>query len=773
MANAVAKGQVDLEVNKDKVTKDIGGLGSSLTSTFGKLGELAGGTLGGGIGAAVGKVVGAMPGGPLGAVTAGVVAGSVAIGVALFGLGKEFDTAYKSIQKQTGATGKEFEALQSSFKNVAKQTGASFDDIASAVGTVSQRTGATGKDLEALSLSMLRMSSITGKDLGSVLESTTKLFNNFQIPVEQMPAAMDKLYLASAKTGVGVDQLSASAQQFGPTLRQLGFGFDESVAMLASFDKAGVNTSKVMGGMTIGVANLAAKGEKDIPGAFAKAVDAISKAQDPTEAMGIAIETFGKRAGPQLAEAVRGGALSIDDLTAQLGNAEGALGKTAKETATFEGKMSKFKNQMKVAFEPAAMGLFDAITDALMAVTPLLTKFAEITAGVIRFLTQNRVVFITVAAAMAAMGIVIAILTIKAILATTAFGALAVAVIAATWPFVLIIAGIAALVIGFTLLYTKVDWFRSAVQAVWNFIKSNWPLLVAILLLPIAPLLAVVAVAFKFRDQIGSVVSAVIGFFKSLPGAAASALGSVLSWFASLPGKVLGAIAGFGGMLIGWIVGAIGALVGALTGAGAAVFSFFAGMPGRIVGSLGSLAGSLGGIASSAIGAFVRAITGGAGEVFSFFSGLPGRIVSALGNVGSLLTSAGKEIVMGLARGITGAVGAVTDAIGGVVSKVKSFLPFSPAKVGPLSGRGDPFYSGRSIAGSLARGIAASTGVVSEAAALLAGAAVIGGHADYSADGALGGGNGATYQLVMNVSQADVSQMQSGFRRLELLGGVA
>lgn len=45
---------------------------------------------------------------------------------------------------------------------------------------------------------------------------------------------------------------------------------------------------------------------------------------------------------------------------------------------------------------------------------------------------------------------------------------------------------------------------------------------------------------------------------------------------------------------------------------------------------------------------------------------------------------AGKNIVTSIADGIKNAVGVVTDAIGDVVGKVRDFLPFSPAKEGPL-----------------------------------------------------------------------------------------
>jgi uncharacterized membrane-anchored protein YhcB (DUF1043 family) len=59
-------------------------------------------------------------------------------------------------------------------------------------------------------------------------------------------------------------------------------------------------------------------------------------------------------------------------------------------------------------------------------------------------------------------------------------------------PIGLIIAAVAALVAGFVLLYTKVDWFRAAVDAavsailgalqwLWDWVSTNWPLLLAIL----------------------------------------------------------------------------------------------------------------------------------------------------------------------------------------------------------------------------------------------------------------------------------------------------
>jgi len=45
---------------------------------------------------------------------------------------------------------------------------------------------------------------------------------------------------------------------------------------------------------------------------------------------------------------------------------------------------------------------------------------------------------------------------------------------------------------------------------------------------------------------------------------------------------------------------------------------------------------------------------------------------------------AGRNIVTSIANGIRSAIGTVTSAISNVVGRVRNFLPFSPAKEGPL-----------------------------------------------------------------------------------------
>ena len=62
-----------------------------------------------------------------------------------------------------------------------------------------------------------------------------------------------------------------------------------------------------------------------------------------------------------------------------------------------------------------------------------------------------------------------------------------------------------------------------------------------------------------------------------------------------------------------------------------------------------------------------------------------GNIGEFLGKMKDTFLEAGKGFIDALVKGIKDAAGGVTDAVKDIAKKVRDFLPFSPAKVGPLS----------------------------------------------------------------------------------------
>ena len=76
----------------------------------------------------------------------------------------------------------------------------------------------------------------------------------------------------------------------------------------------------------------------------------------------------------------------------------------------------------------------------------------------------------------------------------------------------------------------------------------------------------------------------------------------------------------------------------------------------------------------------------------------------------SRFKDAGRRIVTSIADGIRGAISKVTDAIGSVTQKVRNFLPFSPAKEGPLKD-----LDKLNFGGTISMGIEAGTDDVQKA----------------------------------------------------------
>ena len=129
--------------------------------------------------------------------------------------------------------------------------------------------------------------------------------------------------------------------------------------------------------------------------------------------------------------------------------------------------------------------------------------------------------------------------------------------------------------------------------------------------------------------------------------------------------------------------------------------------------------------ASNAFSSLVSSVTGFIGNLVSTVAALPGKILSALGNLGSLLVNAGKSLIDGFTNGIKNAFSSAVNAVKNGVQRVRNFFPFSPAKEGPLSGRGYTTHSGEAMVSDFAKAMRRQASAVRNAAGDIATAAFI------------------------------------------------
>jgi len=328
---------INLEPDLDGFFTQIDSALAPLTGKFGKFGTAAAAGLAG-VGVAAGAAV-----------------------VALYKIGESFDDAYDTIRVQTGATGKELEGLEGAFKNVVSQVPTDFDSAATAVGSLNSRLGLTGKPLQSLSKQMLELSRITETDLETNIESVTRVFGDWGVKTREQGPALDMLFRASQETGVGVSRLSDVMTKFGSPLRQLGFTFAETAGLVGKFEKEGVNTELVLGSMRIALGKMATEGVKDPAKALEMLTRNIKNAGSAGEANKLALETFGARAGPDMAAAIREGRFELGDLFDVIKNGDSTVMKAGRQTMDFTEQWTLFKNRAMVALEPIAIRVFDAL----------------------------------------------------------------------------------------------------------------------------------------------------------------------------------------------------------------------------------------------------------------------------------------------------------------------------------------------------------------------------------------------------------------------------
>lgn len=462
------------------IKPDMSQFSGALTSGMGNLSGLAK-SLGGNMGKLLG--VGAV----------------VGVGAELVHLGDQFKTAYNTIQTGTGATGKELDKLKTSFKNVAGSGLASFTDVATAITGVKQRLDLTGKPLEDVSTKFTQLARFTGTDLKTSIASVSDVLKGFNIPAADTGKAMDKLYRATQATGVPLESLTASVKKFRVPLQEMGFGFDQSLALVGKFGKEGLNTDKVMASMSIGLAKMAKAGE-DPKTAFNRLTGEIKGATDVTEANSLAIKVFGARAGPQLADAIRSGKFEIGDLTKTIASGSSTLKKSAEETKTWGGSWKITMNMLKVELEPLASFLtgvlnlaFRAFGAALAAVFKAIEQIGA-SRGFKDWMSQiadiAHEVWVNVKAFadIFMVGFTSGSRNLTGLMGTIAqFGETVRGVvdwIRGNWQPVLAGVGLAALAlvaplvavgVGLVALYHKFQGFRDVVQSVVDWVVANWP----------------------------------------------------------------------------------------------------------------------------------------------------------------------------------------------------------------------------------------------------------------------------------------------------------
>jgi len=132
----------------------------------------------------------------------------------------------------------------------------------------------------------------------------------------------------------------------------------------------------------------------------------------------------------------------------------------------------------------------------------------------------------------------------------------------------------------------------------------------------------------------------------------------------------------------------------------------------RIVGWISRFFDMVGGWILGAVNAVKRWASEVGKAIASFMvkmSEIPGRIRKFFDNFGGLLVNSGKALINGLINGIKQKLQELWNLLGSIAGRIGGFFGLSPAKEGPLSGRGYIKFRGQHLMQDLLKGIQSET----------------------------------------------------------------
>ena len=380
---------------------------------------------------------------------------------------RQVDEGMDTIVTKTGATGDSLKEMQDIASNIATTIPTDFSKAGEAVGEVNTQFGLTGDALKDVSVEMIKFAEINGTDITNSTISASKALEAYELSTSDLAKVLDSTTYTAQSTGVSVDDLMKKAIEGAPQIKMLGLSFEEGVALLGQFETSGVDASSALSGLTKAAGSYAKQG-KTLKEGLVETIDKIKNTTSETEAMGLAMEIFGAKKAPQMIDAIKRGSFDFQSFAESAEYSVGAVSKTFEATLDPIDKFKTAQNSVTLAMSELGAAIAETLAPIFEVLGNMVKDIAEWFSGLPGPVKEFIVILggvVTVA------GILVPIfLTLQAaaVALETSIGAM----IAAAAPIIgiaaLIVAAIAAVIIGIKYLWDTNEGFRDAVMTVWN-----------------------------------------------------------------------------------------------------------------------------------------------------------------------------------------------------------------------------------------------------------------------------------------------------------------
>ena len=563
--------------------------------------------------------------------------------------GKKAGAGWKGLAKWAGGAAAIYGATR-----FVKSAVSATEDLAKATITVSRTTG---------------MDTETSSEWAALMKERGVSTKQFQTSLVKLSKTMESSRSGTVKENstvkalrAQIDAVSAAGGKKAPAelaklSKAIATAEGAGAKARSTLDKLGVSSADVAKGNTANV--------------LYKVADALERLHNPAQRAALMQQLFG-RSGQALLPILMKGRAGVRKLLEEqkaAGNYISGKGlKSAKD-------LIKQQRALETAFAGVKVQLGQALLPVLVQVGKILVRFMTF----IRPLTKNATLFKIAIGLLAVAFVAYKIAMIAATIATTVFDTAAAPVVGIVLG---IIAAVALLAFGIYELWKHCKTFRDIVHAVWGWLKSNWPKLLAIIRDPVKAALELIVKAFGvaraaavavydwvktnwpylvavLAGPVGIAAVVIAKHFDAIKAAA----GAALAWVKSTAAAVFGWLSRTAGAVSSTVSAAFtaaGATVGAAFGAiKAAALAVFGWIRANWPLLLGALAGPF--------GLAVAVIATHFGTIKSAAAGVLSAVRSTFSSIGSAISSP-----------IVGAVAAIRQAIDNLVGYVSSI----PDKVG-------------------------------------------------------------------------------------------
>lgn len=602
-----------------------------------------------------------------GTLTKGITLPLVGLGTAVIKTGMDYESGMSKVQAISGATGDEMAALGEKAMEMAAKTKFSTADSADAYQYMAMAGWKAGDMVDGLA-GIMNLAAASGETLGTTSDIVTDALTAFGLKASDSGRFADVLAAASNNANTNVAMLGESFKYVAPVAGALGYSVEDTSIALGLMANSGIKASQAGTSLRTAMTNMASptKNMADVMEAYGITLtDADGNMLSLSDVMGqlrekmggldeatqasAASALFGKEAMSGMLAIINAAPADFDKLTEAINNSNG----TTEEMAAImqdnaAGAFERLKSAIDVLFTQLGSILLPLFTQVVEKVTEWVNWFGTLDEG-----TQKLI--LTIAGIAAAVGPVLIVIGKIITALTTIGGAISSVVGFAT-------SGITSVIgIGKTLM--------AGIQALFTLILAH-PV-VAVVTAIIAAVVLLWNNCEEFRNAVGAIWEAIVGFFTGAWEAIQAAWGNTREFFAAIWEGIQSVFQGVA-EFFGGIFQAAAEIVQSVW---SAVVDFFSSVWEGIQNVFSTVAEVLGGFFSAAWEA-VQAVWSGAAEffrgvwdgiraVFEVVADVLGGLFSAAVEVIQSAWGAVVEFFSGVWSGIQGVFSSVAEVLGG------------------------------------------------------------------------------------------------------------